>query len=192
MFCSWSNHQRKGSKRKGSIFLLEIEAVEPWDPRHQDPHAKVVILLGQIAKVVALIDLRLHVVGAGLVGGGVDRSCNERTTREQHSNAVDCSTLYIVAERIYQACKPKPETRFEMYFKQGHKQATQADSNPCSHSILHTTKPRFQISTYCVRWHLARKAVMSLTRLATSVLRVMRRCQLHWLCSLRRTRPCTF
>ena len=50
----------------GSTSLLEVEAVEPLDPRHRDPHAEVVLLLGKVAEVVALVDLRLHVVGVDL------------------------------------------------------------------------------------------------------------------------------
>ena len=41
------------------------------DPRHRDPHAEVVLLLGKAAEVVALVDLRLHVVG-------VDLACRRR------------------------------------------------------------------------------------------------------------------
>ena len=80
----------------GSTSFLEVEAVEPLDPRHRDPHAEVVLLLGKVAEVVALVDLRLHVVGVDLVGGGVDKTA----TWEQHGDAVDRSTPHIVVERI--------------------------------------------------------------------------------------------
>ena len=84
----------------GSTSLLEVEAVEPLDPWHRDPHAEVVLLLGKVAEVVALVDLRLHVAGVDLAGGGVD----EPATWEQHGDAVDRSTPHIVAERIDPSC----------------------------------------------------------------------------------------
>ena len=43
----------------------------------------------------------------------------------RNSTAMRPVVLHIVAECIYRACKSKPETRFEMHFKQGHKQAAQ-------------------------------------------------------------------
>ena len=66
---------------------------------HRDLHPEVVLLLGKIAKLVALIDPRLHVVGASLAGGarGVDRSCDERT---MHSGtARQCGRLQRAVHR---------------------------------------------------------------------------------------------
>ena len=50
----------------GSTSLLEVEAVEPLDPRHRDPHAEVVLLLGKVAKVVALVIAWVEILRADI------------------------------------------------------------------------------------------------------------------------------
>ena len=95
---------KKGVKQNGIDFFIRSRSRRATGPLTPRPaRREVVLLLGKAAELVALVDLRLHVVGVDLVGGGVD----EPATWEQHGDAVDRSTPRIVAERIHHTCKSK-------------------------------------------------------------------------------------
>ena len=64
---------KKGAKQNGIDFFIRSRSRRATRPPAPRPaHRKVVLLLSKVAEVVALVDLRLHIVRVDLVGIGVD------------------------------------------------------------------------------------------------------------------------